>query len=243
MEKNKYYLKLPAKLSLNQYARKLQGFLLEQIESDYADYLHQQEMNPYTSCLYHQDDQVIWELNLLTQEAIDQIGPVIYDLAEIKLESIGQAIEVDQIIIDRLSSKDLAEDFYRKEPSNYHKILFKTPTSFKQRGHYIPYPDPRLLIQSLMMKVNYIEVGEFEVHPELLEEVVDHVSIAGYNLKTVKFEIHRQKIPSFIGNMTLKVSGNQTLKSYLSYLLTMGEYTGVGIKTSIGMGAVHYDHN
>ena len=38
--------------------------------------------------------------------------------------------------------------------------------------------------------------------------------------------------------MTIRVSGTKTMANYAHLLLRFGEYSGVGIKTGMGMGAV-----
>jgi CRISPR/Cas system endoribonuclease Cas6 (RAMP superfamily) len=38
--------------------------------------------------------------------------------------------------------------------------------------------------------------------------------------------------------MTLRLHGPDTLARYVRFLLRFGEYSGVGIKTAIGMGGI-----
>lgn len=45
-------------------------------------------------------------------------------------------------------------------------------------------------------------------------------------------------IPSFIGSVKLKCTGNRKFRSLVNMLLKFGEYSGAGIKNSMGMGAI-----
>lgn len=45
------------------------------------------------------------------------------------------------------------------------------------------------------------------------------------------------KIPSFIGEIGIRINGTDTMARYVKLLARFGEYSGVGIKTAMGMGA------
>jgi len=57
-----------------------------------------------------------------------------------------------------------------------------------------------------------------------------------YDLKSVSFSLEGVKIPSFIGKITIKLHGTDTMANFVNMLFEFGEYSGVGIKTSLGMG-------
>ena len=80
-----------------------------------------------------------------------------------------------------------------------------------------------------------IELGDKKIIDELLEKVY----IKDYNLRTKFFYLESIKIKGFIGTMDLAIKGEDTmLASILNFLILMSEYTGLGIKTSLGMGGV-----
>ena len=74
------------------------------------------------------------------------------------------------------------------------------------------------------------------------EEVLDQLStdtiMIGYRLQSVSFQLEGVRIPSFIGEVRWKIRGPQTMVNYANMLLKFGTYSGVGIKTSLGMGAI-----
>lgn len=59
-----------------------------------------------------------------------------------------------------------------------------------------------------------------------------------YDLKSTTFSLEGVKIPSFIGKITIKITGTQTMANFAHMLFEFGEYAGVGIKTALGMGYV-----
>ena len=240
MKKYQLVLDFQEKKRLNAMARQLQGFLMEHLEASYVQDLHQRAVNPYSMSLYPSDGVLIWEVNLLDESAIHYIEPFIETVAQIELHGMEEVISVIDRPVSVLDQKALAQAFYHEEAETYHRLSFLSPTSFKQAGSYINYPDLRLLLQSLMMKINFFETGEFEGHEELLNDLVNALTIERYSLRSSTFSIHQYRIPSFKGCLVLKVRGSDTLKNYLRYLLMIGEYTGVGVKTSMGMGALAY---
>ena len=56
---------------------KLQGFLMAQISSDFATFLHEQETNPYSMNLSSRRDESVWVVNLLSEEAEQQMLPLL----------------------------------------------------------------------------------------------------------------------------------------------------------------------
>lgn len=121
------------------------------------------------------------------------------------------------------------------------RIRFLTPTAFKSKRQFVIVPDVRLLFQNLLMRYNHCYSGEKEVDQETLDYITEHVRITSYNLKSCYFPrtmSKSDKIPAFVGGLTLYVSGPQSIRGLVAMLLTFGEASGVGIKTSMGMGGI-----
>ena len=60
-------------------------------------------------------------------------------------------------------------------------------------------------------------------------------------LMSTYFHMEGVKIKSFKGKITLKIHGPKQFVNLINLLLRFGEYSGVGIKASIGMGAINVD--
>ena len=73
---------------------------------------------------------------------------------------------------------------------------------------------------------------------ETLDQITEQSEIVNYNLKSVYFPMEGIKIPGFKGKITIKFSGSETMSKYIKMLVRFGEYSGVGIKTAMGMGAI-----
>ena len=102
-------------------------------------------------------------------------------------------------------------------------------------------PDVRLIFQNLLMHYNQAYAGDNEIDEDTVSYIAEHTRITSYNLRSRYFPRTMggsDKIPAFAGSLTLHVSGPQSLRGLVSMLLTFGEASGVGIKTSMGMGGM-----
>ena len=147
-------------------------------------------------------------------------------------------IKITKKELETISRKILLEEFYLSEGGRYLSLEFKTPTAFKQNGRYVNYPDIRLLFQSLMNKYG---TGSYEMEmfdEETLEQLTRDITVSRYKLHSVMFPMEGIRIPAFMGNMTIQISGPKTMASYARMLVRFGEYSGVGIKTGMGMGGI-----
>lgn len=219
-----------------------QGWLMERLDSTYAEHLHQQVITPYSISTQIVRDEIWFILNLLDNDAIKYFSAILLDL-EPKIillkKSNHQDFLVREIVTEAMSLETLSSIFYQTKGSNQKiKIIFESPTSFKSKGDYVFYPDLRLILQSLMKQYSYFFENEFTVEKDLLEHLMAYTAISSYQLKSFHYPVHRARIPAFLGEITIQCRGNQTLKSYLRMLLALGNFTGVGIKTSMGMGSI-----
>ena len=50
------------------------------------------------------------------------------------------------------------------------------------------------------------------------------------------------RIPAFVGNIRIKIKGTIASKNLINLLLDFGTYSGVGLKTSLGMGGIDIEY-
>ena len=91
----------------------------------------------------------------------------------------------------------------------------------------------------MIEKINQHSDSAELANRKIIDELLEKVYIKDYNLRTKIFYLESIKIKGFIGTMDLAIKGEDTmLASILNFLILMSEYTGLGIKTSLGMGGV-----
>lgn len=217
-----------------------QGVLMEQIDCQYAEILHLNGLKPYSENLHFQDGLYIWEINVLSKEAYDKIFPPLLssDFREIKLKHSDQNLEIMGKELLTFSYQDFIDQYYIGECPRYITIRFRTPTAFKQNGRYIFYPDLQLIYKSILGRHDsFSSIGEFQ-DDSFLEQLLQHSEIIRYDLRSTSFSLEGVRIPAFTGKITLKLHGPQPMVNVIHYLFHIGEFSGVGIKTAVGMGAL-----
>lgn len=217
----------------------LQGVLMEHIDMDYAQFLHEQGLKPYSQYVLSGNVKE-WIVKTCTQEAYQEI---ILPLLEQKfydftIEKKDIHISIKEKSLKTIDKKELMNEFYSNTASHFLNLEFLTPVSFKSNGRYVIMPEMRYIYRSLMNKYSAASSKVDMYDDETLEQLVNSSSIIQYKLRSTFFPLEGVKIPSFKGEILVKISGTNTMAGYARLLARFGEYSGVGIKTAMGMGAL-----
>ncbi len=221
-----------------QQSSNLQGVLMEQIDTDYAQELHQYSLNPYSQYVVKEKDKIVWYICTVNEEAYENIILPLEELKQITIRRKEITTNVVGRSIEILEESELMKQFYEESCDRYLNLQFCTPTAFKRDGKYVNYPDLRLVYGSLMRKYSAASEELDMYDEETLEELVRNSEIIRYRLQTMPFPLEKVQINGFVGNVCIKIKGTETLANYIRLLCRFGEYSGVGIKTSMGMGAM-----
>ena len=222
-------------------ASEFQGALMKSISSTYAERMHESGAHPYSQYLQVNGTDICWIVNTLTEEAYQEIARPLLDQSFQKVELYSHKDQLT-IINKEVTAEDsynhLVEQYYFGDSDPLIRLRFLTPASFKSENQYCIFPTTRLIFQSLMLKYDAFSDSSTIYSEDLLDQFQRYASITGYRLKSTAFYLSGARIPSFIGEVFLKVHGSRQLSNIARMLLKYGEYSGVGIKTGMGMGAV-----
>ena len=214
------------------------GYLMENINSEYADYFHSVSINPFTSCIYKDDKtgKFYWRITMLNEMSYNMLMSAFKEGIPKSIYLLNKEMEVN-IKSFTLSKKNIEEIF--SDDRNTTSVKFVTPTSFKSNGVNHIYPNIKTLLQGIINKINTyfddIELSDEKVINKLLENVY----IRDYNLRTQFFYLEKIKIKGFVGKINIGLAvKDKALEKLLSIIIKLSEYTGFGMKTSLGMGAV-----
>lgn len=219
-----------------------QGALMELVDSDYTKILHLSGLKPYSQYVLYDKNQGInrWIIQTLNQEAYENIiVPVKKNVGSaITLNHNHKSYLVSAVKEEKLDKAELVNGFYTRDSEKRFCINFLTPTAFKKDGRYVFYPDIRCIFQSLMNKYDAADAEECWRNEETLDQLVSSCAISQYRLKSTNFCLEGIRIPAFVGSLTLKIYGSQTMANFADMMFRFGTYSGVGIKSAIGMGAI-----
>lgn len=217
----------------------MQGVLMQRIDPVYGEYLHRSELKPYSQYVSVQPSEVKWTLHTLTEQAeTELIHPLLSgNFHTIHLEKKKISMKVLSKTVTCLTEEQLLEQTFFAVCPRKLRVNFVTPCSFKRQGVYQIFPSVRLIFQSLVNKFDAASESNAVSYPELLDDLESNVMITGYRLHSTSFGVEGVKIPAYQGSLSLKLLGPQQLVNLVHMLLRFGMYSGVGIKTAMGMGA------
>ena len=214
------------------------GFIFELLQEKEGDLLHRDGLKPYRQSIRFLPGEIEWTITTLDESAFEMLIKPLMKTEEITLKHKGVTLSVKDKVLTTLSYEQLIEETYFKEVSPFIHVHFNTPTAFKTQGQYQNYPDLRLIYQSAMKKFDTVVTSMKLFDEEVLDHLVSHSKIIGYNLKSTFFYVEKVKIPSYVGCINIKIEGPQALAQLARLLLRFGEYSGIGIKCTLGMGSV-----
>lgn len=217
----------------------LQGVLMERLDNRYVEFLHQQQMHPYSQFVEKTADGIVWHIQTLNEEACEQIIMPFFEGHDyFVLRHSGQTISILDKQIEAMDMSDLMMEFYHGQAVRNVTVDFLTPTAFKQNGHYAILPDVRLICQNLMQRFSAVSSAIDMIDSEALEQITTNTFVTRHKIQSRLFPLEGHSLPGFCGSVTLRCNGTETMARYLQLLMIFGEFAGVGIKTAMGMGAM-----
>lgn len=219
-----------------------QGILMDMIDDSYAKKLHISGLKPYSQHLSYKDGMLCWQINTLNDEAANFIIRPLIDesVCTFRMKQHDTVVEVIDRQIYTIDEKELFK--YNNSPqSSYNVILLKfvTPTAFKQNDRYTFIPDFKCIYNSLINKYNTCctdnDKEKIEVNAEHLTDITELIS---YKTESTYFRLKGVNIPGFTGVIKVRLKNKGNMGVIACGLLYLSNYCGIGIKNSIGMGAV-----
>ena len=226
-----------------QKASAFQGVLFEYVDREYVDMLHTHNLHPYSQYLLSENGKIYWVINTLNEESYEKIIRVLLsdDFTNFSLKSGNVDVTVINKEVETVAKSNLIYELNNVHSERYFDIRMISPMTFKQKGIYICYPDIRLIFQSIMNKYSAISEDMIMFDEDTLNQITDSSIITKYNLRSTVFSMESITIPGAIGNMRIKVNGPEVMARYVRLLFRFSEYSGIGAKTGLGMGAVNVD--
>lgn len=114
-------------------------------------------------------------------------------------------------------------------------LEFMTPTSFRQRGTQMIFPIPERVFGSLLYRWNCFS------HLKLKEDVdFSYIRAKKYRLQTEMVHFEKYMVAGFLGRCTysLPASCQQHEAQLARTLASFAPFSGVGYKSTMGMGSV-----
>lgn len=225
------------------WAYRLYAWLLQQAESRWGDLLHQQAETPVSQYLFfdRNEKKNIWVVNLLCEDMVRVFGPILSGMREIELNQ--EMLTVESAVSRRIETAEELILTSRKVVPDWEcvRLSFCSPASFKQNGRYSIFPTVELLLQSLQNKWNRMCPDYPLADADAMQVLQQGLHIVDYSLHSARYPLKGTRIPGFTGYVILESRLAVPMREICQLLLGAAQYTGIGMKTALGMGGVHVE--
>jgi len=150
--------------------------------------------------------------------------------------------EIEEILFDQSKSKWAShtsdeELFIKDYTENLIKLRFHTPTFFKAGDGFCRFPIPQKVFSSLLRKFN--RYSESKKIDEAVESKLNNITIFEKKTQSRRITLRDFYLEGFIGDVTFKVpEDDKELVKIANVLGDFSFYSGVGYKTTMGLGQV-----
>ena len=218
----------------------LYAFLLSLAPQSFAAEAHSGSMTPLSQYL-EIDGGLCWVVNLIGKRGIGSLSDKLESLDEIHLKHNQLEFSVAEKTLQSIDDLETLLALGDKN-SGIHSIDFRSPAAFKSGGKYVNMPSARLIVRNLIKRWN-------DCLPEALIEdedgqgidaITDGLAIESFSIKSATYNIKGNLIPSFTGSLEIKNNLSGFQRRLANSLLIFSEYSGIGIKTSLGLGGIRH---
>lgn len=211
----------------SEWAYFLYSALMEQMPSRVAELLHQEGFTPVSQYI---GTDGIWHLTVLGQRAVSLLCPVLDQLTVLPLRRKQSILSVTsysrQVIHD-------AASFLHAPAPRLRNLSLVTPMAFKVRGCYDSLPDPQRILMGLTRQWN-AAFPNFPIQEEDIPNAARDLRVRKLQLRSTEYPLKGTVIPGTVGTLTLQPPQAGTIP--IHGLLSFAAFSGIGIKTALGMG-------
>lgn len=211
----------------------LYAAMLERTPGDFASRLHDSAVTPVSQ--YVCGD--IWRVSLFGDASISTLAPVLEDLKTVLLRRDRTRLDLELTGIETIGS---VEQLLDAPPLDRGQLQLLTPTAFKSGGVYQLLPTQRLVMQSLILKWNgcFGDVCPIEDEGGGLEALAEGLRYRSVQLDSRLYSMKHTQIPGVTGSIAFDTRLEGFHRQLANALLTFGTHSGLGIKTTLGMGGL-----
>lgn len=230
-----YIITLDAALPENA-AYALYSALLAGMPPSAAQAIHDSPHSPI--CQYVHGNQ--WYLSVLAEQYTIPVSHAIQAMKEIPLHRFRKTVHIIKLT-ER--SIDSAEDLLESALPNVVTLRLQTPTAFKSANQYQLLPTQQLIVHSLIQRWNACFYEECPIEDEGggMEALSAGLQYRHIQLSTEDYQIKSISIPGAVGSIQIHNHLTGFHRQMADALLQFGTYSGIGIKTRLGMGGMTLD--
>ncbi|MGN0945009.1 MAG: CRISPR system precrRNA processing endoribonuclease RAMP protein Cas6 [Megasphaera sp.] len=218
------------------------GALMSIIAPASAEMYHHMTLRPYSQAVYWDKTKhrALWRIGTLTDEAYERLVVPLEKVPVLWLKQKQYEVTLESMQLIRQTSFEELSSLFVKADSAPAGAEWQclSVMSFKQDGRYVILPDIRLIYQSLLQRWNVFSDTVKLEQDDLLEQLASHCRLTKYQLRSQVFSVNGSSIYGCEGCQRYSFFGYDMLKRLQGILAAFAPFSGIGVKTALGMGAV-----
>lgn len=223
-----------------EWAYRLYAALLAGTPTEFCERVHRNGVAPVSQFFVPQGDRLRWTVNLLGEDCAGVLAPRLEMRENYFLNRERVSLRVTGLERQAVEDVDALFALAGKHSGAPHLLRFRTPAAFKSQKRYVNLPSPWLLIQNLVNRWNGC-ITQCPIEDEDgqgLRALADGLSFSRFRLESRVYHLKGSGIPGFVGELMVENRLHGFHRQLADALLLFAAYSGVGIKTTLGMGGV-----
>lgn len=222
-----------------EWAYRLYSALLADAPPEFGDWVHRNAVAPVSQFFVPQGDSWRWTVTLLGEDCAGVLAPCLEAREAYYLDKERVSLRVTGL--ERHTVADVDALFALAQGrGGSHTLRFRTPTAFKSQKRYVSLPSPWLLMQNLVNRWNgcitHCPIDDED--GQGLRALADGLRFSRFRLESRVYHLKGSGVPGFTGDLTVENGLRGFHRQLADALLIFAAYSGVGIKTTLGMGGV-----
>lgn len=216
----------------SEMAVKIHGAAMKAIPADYSRKMHTPSYHPFSIFVVPTEYGFIIRVSALCDEA-KIIPETLSQKKSLKIYGMKQPLK----ILKSESAEPLdAEKAYNYISEKGCIITFITPATIKTKGRFSAVPDISAYFYSTVCKYN--EFQEEKISHDKFKEAFSFVIFEEFQLESVKYNVSGNIISSMTGCCRILFPEDEKKNILLRKVIAYASYSGIGGKTSMGMGGI-----
>lgn len=121
-------------------------------------------------------------------------------------------------------------------PSAAVRLSAVSPISHKSHGSFITLPSIECIGSSVIRKASSFLPAYILPEEDVFMQMLSACRVGRYDLHSATYQLEGHYVPSWQGWLQIVLPADAQLHSLACAVFHLAEYTGIGIKTSLGMG-------
>lgn len=216
----------------------LHGMLIEHLPDDWKEILHGESVRPISQWIeFVNNENSLWHVSVTDDGLGDLLNGIFSEDTTWECKHLKAPIHLELTEHTTATLFEYMEPFFTtEEPYDGVNLLFRTATTHKTQGKYAIFPSVSLIANSLNKRLCSVSPDFALADPEAFDQVVAHTEIRRYQLNSARYALEGAGVIGYTGSVELRFSGPDALKRLAGVLFGFAEWSGVGIKTALGMG-------